>query len=255
MIFYFTGTGNSEYVAKRIGSAANDTVLNLAQFLPASKTNTFSSKTPWVIVAPIYAWRIPRVVSDWFSHAELTGNQKVYFVVTCAEDAGNAGKYAEKLCAEKNLEFMGCASIKMPTNNIAMFQTPTRSEAQKIILDAQPDIQNVCDTICTGIKFPMEQVSLQGKAKSQMVNGFFYSAFVKTKDFYATDRCISCGKCEKACPLKNIYLVGGRPVWGVNCTHCMACINDCPKEAIEYGNQSKGRPRYHFEEPSRPQLK
>lgn len=78
MIFYFTGTGNSEYVAKRIGSAANDTVLNLAQFLPASKTNTFSSKTPWVIVAPIYAWRIPRVVSDWFSHAELTGNQKVF---------------------------------------------------------------------------------------------------------------------------------------------------------------------------------
>lgn len=252
MIFYFTGTGNSEYIAKRIGRAADDTVLNLANFLPASDTYRFSSIMPWVIVAPIYAWRIPRVVSDWFSQVTLTGSKKVYFVVTCAEDAGNARKYAEKLCVKKKLEFMGCASIKMPTNNIAMFQTPTHAEAQKIILDAQPDIQSVCDTICKGLKIPPEPVSLQGKVKSQMLNGFFYASFVKTKDFYATDSCISCGRCEKVCPLKNIRLVDGKPVWGANCTHCMACINDCPKEAIEYGNQSKGRPRYHFEEACKP---
>ena len=30
-------------------------------------------------------------------------------------------------------------------------------------------------------------------------------------------------------------------------THCMACICYCPKEAIEYGKKSKGKPRYHFE--------
>ena len=36
-------------------------------------------------------------------------------------------------------------------------------------------------------------------------------------------------------------------VWGKNCTHCMACICYCPKEAIEYGKKSKGKPRYHFE--------
>ena len=45
----------------------------------------------------------------------------------------------------------------------------------------------------------------------------------------------------------NIHLENGRPVWGKNCTHCMACICDCPKEAIEYGKKSKGKPRYHFE--------
>ena len=49
------------------------------------------------------------------------------------------------------------------------------------------------------------------------------------------------------CPLNNIHLESGRPVWGKNCTHCMACICYCPKEAIEYGKKSKGKPRYHFE--------
>jgi len=47
--------------------------------------------------------------------------------------------------------------------------------------------------------------------------------------------------------LNNIHLENGKPVWGKNCTHCMACICYCPKEAIEYGKKSKGKPRYHFE--------
>ena len=45
----------------------------------------------------------------------------------------------------------------------------------------------------------------------------------------------------------NITLQTGKPVWGQNCTHCMACICYCPAEAIEYGKKSLGKPRYHFE--------
>ena len=65
--------------------------------------------------------------------------------------------------------------------------------------------------------------------------------------------CIGCGKCVELCPLNNIHLENGKPVWGKNCTHCMACICYCPKEAIEYGKKSKGKPRYHFEELERKQ--
>ena len=59
--------------------------------------------------------------------------------------------------------------------------------------------------------------------------------------------CIGCGKCVELCPLNNIHLENGKPLWGKNCTHCMACICYCPKEAIEYGKKSRGKPRYHFE--------
>lgn len=47
--------------------------------------------------------------------------------------------------------------------------------------------------------------------------------------------------------MNNIHLENGKPLWGKNCTHCMACICYCPKEAIEYGKKSRGKPRYHFE--------
>ena len=58
---------------------------------------------------------------------------------------------------------------------------------------------------------------------------------------------IGCSKCVELCPLNNIHLENGKPVWGKNCTHCMACICYCPKEAIEYGKKSRNKPRYHFE--------
>ena len=36
----------------------------------------------------------------------------------------------------------------------------------------------------------------------------------------------------------------GKPKWGDNCTHCMGCINLCPKDAIEFGKGSVGKHRY-----------
>ena len=89
--------------------------------------------------------------------------------------------------------------------------------------------------------------SIDRQIKSRIVNPVFYSLFVKTKKFCATEKCISCGKCVKVCPLHDIQLTDGKPAWGKNCTHCMACINYCPTAAIEYGKQTKDRPRYHFD--------
>ena len=61
------------------------------------------------------------------------------------------------------------------------------------------------------------------------------------------EKCNGCGLCATLCPLNNIEIVDGKPEWGKNCTHCMACINHCPKKAIEYGEKSKGKPRYHLD--------
>ena len=79
---------------------------------------------------------------------------------------------------------------------------------------------------------------------SSAVNRLFYPLFVHARKFYVTDACISCGRCASVCPLNNIQMKDGKPVWGSSCTHCMACICRCPKDAIEYGRHSRGLPRY-----------
>ena len=79
------------------------------------------------------------------------------------------------------------------------------------------------------------------------VNPIFYKFFVKANAFTASNACIGCGQCAKRCPMNNVAIKDGEPVWGKNCTHCMACICYCPVSAIEYGKKSVGQPRYHFE--------
>lgn len=244
MILYFSGTGNSEYVAKRIGKEINDEVRNLFEKIKTSDFSEIYAARPWVIVAPTYAWRIPRIVEKWLEKTNLVGSKDIYFVMTCGENIGNAGRYLEKLCAKKMMNYCGCSGITMPENYLALFSPPAADKALQIIDQAESIIDQVSLWIKDGDHFPQLTPSLGDKFISGIINAIFYPMFVHTKKFYVTDNCISCGKCVSSCPLHNVQLENGKPTWGDNCTHCMACICRCPKEAIEYGKHSKGLPRY-----------
>lgn len=244
MILYFSGTGNSEYVAKRIGKEINDEIVNLFQKIKENDFSEMHSNRPWVIVVPTYAWRIPRIVQKWIENTIFTGNHDMYFIMTCGGDIGNAGMYLEKLCKKKNMNYMGCIGILMPENYIALFATPPQEMALQIIEQAEPVINQSILYIKNGDKLPQTDISFTDKINSGIINDLFYPIFVHAKKFYATNACISCSKCSNICPLNNIHIKNGKPVWGSICTHCMACICNCPKEAIEYGKHSKGLPRY-----------
>ena len=73
---------------------------------------------------------------------------------------------------------------------------------------------------------------------------FFTQYLLILKNFYSTNACISCRKCENVYPLGNIHLENRKPNWGNNFNHCMARIFRCQKEAIEYGKNTNGRVRY-----------
>ena len=73
MILYFSGTGNSKYVAKRIADALGDALVNLNDRIKASDTSSVETGERVIIVTPTYAWRIPRVVRDWLLKTELHG--------------------------------------------------------------------------------------------------------------------------------------------------------------------------------------
>ena len=244
MILYFSGTGNSEYAAKKIGKEIGDEALDLFEKMRRGDYTQMHSAAPWVVVVPTYAWRIPRIVQEWMERTSFAGNDRIYFVMTCGGSIGNAGKYIEKLCDKKNLNYMGCMEIVMPENYIAMFTTPTREKALEIMEQAERMIDEAALIIKSGKAFAKPAVTLQDKISSGIVNNVFYPMFVHAKKFYATDACIACGKCVSVCPLENICLEKGKPVWGEHCTHCMACICRCPKEAIEYGKHSRGMARY-----------
>lgn len=247
MVLYFSGTGNSQFVASRIAQInADDELVSINQFLRQKKPIVLRAKQPLVFVAPTYSWRLPKVVAKWIKETGFQGNRDAYFILTCAGSCGNAAAYAEKLCRKKELRFCGLAAVVMPENYLAMFPTPSEEECRMITENAGPHITALAKQIQAGQCFEKPPVSFGEKLKSGPVNWLFYTFFVRDKGFHVSDGCISCGKCAGRCPLLNIDLINGKPVWKGNCTHCMACMGGCPTGAIEYKAKSKGRHRYYI---------
>ncbi len=248
MVFYFSGTGNSQLAAKQIAAELGDELVSINACLKKGEKRTFHAERPLVFVAPTYAWRMPKVLERWIRETEFEGNQNIYFVLTCGGSVGNAAAYAKKLCEEKGLRFFGLALVAMPNNYVALSNTPDKAECAAIREKAGARVASLAALIQKGEPFPEAAISLKDRMNSGPVNRLFYALFVHDKGFAASDACISCGKCAQRCPLNNIRMEDGKPVWNGNCTHCMACIGGCPVEAIEYKSASKGNRRYYIME-------
>lgn len=248
MIVYFSGTGNSRHCARILAELLEDELLDAFGYIRHGIAAELITGKPWVFVCPTYAWRIPRIFEGFIRSGSFEGSGEAYFLLTCGSDAGNAGEYLAELCREKGLTYRGILPVVMPENYIALFSAPDEAEAERIVAAAEPVLKKAAGDIAAGRAFAELQITALDRRKSGVVNRGFYRMYVKADAFYATDGCTGCGACAELCPLGNIELKEGRPVWGDSCTHCMACICRCPAEAIEYGKKSRGKRRYRCPE-------
>lgn len=247
MILYFSGTGNSRYIAQRLAGQLGDELIDMGGRIRMGDRSPVQVNGRLVIVTPTYAWRIPRIVHDWLCTTQFIGAKQTWFVMSCGGEIGNADRYNRALCARRGLLYCGTAQIVMPENYIAMFHAPDTQHARQIVQRAEPFIDLAAAQIAAGEVLPVQRVSVADRLKSGPVNPAFYRFFVKAKAFTVGEACTGCGLCVRQCVTNNITLQNGRPVWGERCTHCMACICHCPAEAIEYGTKSVGEPRYRLE--------
>lgn len=248
MIVYYTGTGNSRYVAQRFAAALGDDLITANEYIKNDTPAALHSDRPWVFVSPTYGWQIPHIFADFLRRGSFTGSREAYFVMTCGTEIGNAGSRIAALCADIGLDYRGVLEVVMPENYVAMFYVPGAEESAQIIAAAQPSIDRGIACVQRGEPFPAPKVSLIDRFKTHPVNDIFYKFFVKSGPFTVSDACIGCGKCALSCPVNGIDIVERKPHWNGACTHCMACICGCPVSAIEYGHKSQGKPRYQCPE-------
>lgn len=244
MIIYFSGTGNSKYVAEMLAKKLNDQLVDAGEMIKKEIKGEFESNYPWVFVSPTYAWQLPHIFEKFIKESTFKGAKIAYFIMTCGEDIGNAKTQILSICNDTKLEYRGVSEVVMPENYIAMFPVPSKEESDNIVKKAIPVIEECAHIIKEEGVLQHRKIVVPDKIKSSIVNTLFYKLIVKSKKFKVTDKCISCGKCSNICPLNNIKLINELPKWESNCTHCMACISYCPTEAIEYGKISVGKTRY-----------
>lgn len=241
MIFYFSGTGNSLFVAKRILSD-NETLISIAD---NTKKDNYSFDIavdePVGFVFPVYFYTVPSIVKDFISKLTLSNTPAyIYAIITCGGGISQAGSVLKKILESKELKLNYLHSVLMPDNSMLFYQIPGPDQAEERLANAE--------SLCLSIK---EEINKRAETKISNVSilsdlvGVGYKACMNTSKFHALSNCISCGLCERNCPENVIKLSDGKPVWVKDkCTKCSACINRCPVKAIQYGNSTLKRNRY-----------
>lgn len=244
MLLCFTGTGNSRYAADMIADITDDTVLSLNDVIKFNKTRKFISEKPFVIVAPIYAWRLPAIIEKLLKKSTFIGNNKMYFVVTMGSESGLADKYCEKISKSKGLEFMGLCGVSMPDNYIIADVMPDKETADKKISEAEIQITDIANAIKEGKKILKLDNTPLSYLKSVIINPFFNKFAVTSRNYITADSCISCGQCANYCPVNNITFKNSRPEFGKKCISCYSCIQHCPEAAINIKGKTENHGRY-----------
>ena len=246
MVFYFSATGNSRFVAEK---AAAEFGLETVDITGALRQKRFSYETGGdekvIFVLPVYFWGLPAPVMDFLQQVEFTGASKaeVCVILTCGGSAGSSDRMFEKAMHGKNCTVKAAYFIVMPDNFVLMLQVPN-PEAQVMLLKKA---EKAMEEIFESIRFNYRKGYRSGLAArlGSKAAYRFYRKLRSTRKFWVQDSCIGCGLCQTVCPSSAITMEEGRPVWTRDtCAWCTACINRCPAEAIQYGKKSEKKGRY-----------
>ena len=248
MVLYFSATGNTEYIATELAKRLDDERVNLIDRIKRNDHSVLHSETPFIICAPVYICEMPRFLSKYLKEQTFSGSKEVYFIFTSGGYCGISGVLAKSMFRKKNMNYRGHAEFKMPRNYVASdaYAMLSPEETAERILESRAKADSVAADIRSGKNLTARHVFLFETLITVPFNPVWYKFKLRARDFRATDKCVGCSKCASLCPLNNITLKDRKPVWGGQCTHCMACIGNCPTEAIEYGSITQSKEKYNF---------
>ncbi len=242
MIYYFSATGNSKWVAEELAKGTGDRAVPITGVMKSKQLPPpVKSGETLGLVFPVFAFAPPRFVIDFVRKLEVADDAFVYAVCTMGGAAGGTFRYLERF-----IRLNSCYALKMPSNYIVMSGREPEGKIAAKIAEAQRRLPAICESVKA--KKP-ELKARNGFAAFLLtaVAAPLFNRSASDKAFHSTDRCTGCGLCAELCPLANISLENGRPLWHGNCMHCMACIQNCPAAAIEYGDKTRDRERYVFD--------
>lgn len=246
IIYYFTGTGNSLAVAKKIAAVLGD-----CELVPvASLQITTGDITPRAdrvgIISPVYFAGLPLMVAGFAGRLDLSKAKYVFSIVTFGgSGAGPALRQLDGILKKRREHGLDAGfTVKMPGNYILMYESPKGAKRENILAMADAQIAEVAAAITRNEIRKLSSFFFSGILHAIAYPHFASHVHEDDRKFSVHDNCTSCGTCAALCPAGNIELVDGKPVWKHHCELCCGCIHLCPTQAIQAGSHTAARQRY-----------
>lgn len=231
MIFYFSGTGNSRYIAQqfaaRMGMACHsiEETLDFDRFISAAETIGFCY--------PIYGGCVPRIMREFAAvHKNALAGKRLILFCTQMMFSGDGARAFTDLLPGSAGRVLYAEHFNMPNNICNFWLFPIREgERRRKQKAADKKLERVCADIRQGV------IKKRGFCRASHWLGLSQSASFpaveekKRGSFRADEDCNRCGLCVRQCPVKNLVLTPTGVRHNNNCILCYRCVNICPQKA------------------------
>jgi formate hydrogenlyase subunit 6/NADH:ubiquinone oxidoreductase subunit I/flavodoxin len=256
-IYYFSGTGNSLFAARELQKRLQDAKLvPVASLIYKPEIKTAGSSVG--IVFPVHALTIPIIVKRFIKKTDFGSANYIFAAATRLGSVFFGFEKINSLLRKKKKVLSAQLVLNMSSNEARHkgYIVPAKEDIETI----EKDVLQKIDAFAGIIKgektsLPADAGVTQPSGKNRLTSFLIERTVLAGMDladriggvqyFCADENCSGCGTCEKVCLSGKITMKDNRPVWQKNvfCTMCFACLNYCPKHAVQI-NDIPGVPSF-----------
>lgn len=246
-VFYFSGTGNTWWVAEEICRHLNDEGFDSRAYsienISAVKVASLIEESSLVGFGyPIHGSDLPQLMKEFMEALPQYPGKDALVFCTQWLWSGDGAYLGASMLKEKGFAVKWGQHFLMPNNvSVSVIRLPYTNNPDRLSAVRQRatrKVKRLVSRIAAGKPYrhgfnPL--ACLLGSLQRVPYRRYYH----RLQNDIAINRevCIDCGECVRLCPVGNLYYAGEEIKTKGNCILCTRCYNFCPVTAVTYMNR------------------